>query len=326
MSLSSAGFSSTAHRRAGITLRELEVLRALVATGKTTAAAHRLGVSQPAVSRALAQLETRLDRLLFRRDGGRLVPTAEAIAIDSELEAVFAAIARIGEHAGQRAVMPAVLRVAAPPTIAHRFLPRHIAGFARAQPQVRVSLDVVSSDVLVTQVAEARVDIGISDTEPSHGGVHVEPFRSSDAVCLVPEDHPLAARAEIVPADLDGAPFIALTRRHSARIAIDRVLAEAGVQPRIVIETSTSVSASEFVREGLGLTLLNPFPVAARLTGVAVRPFRPAVRFSAAFLLASGQPPTPATLAFMAHVRSQPDDTPARAAAPETDHAQPAHP
>jgi DNA-binding transcriptional LysR family regulator len=42
---------------AGITLRELEVFRALVATGKTTAAAHRLGVSQPAVSRSLAPLE-----------------------------------------------------------------------------------------------------------------------------------------------------------------------------------------------------------------------------------------------------------------------------
>jgi DNA-binding transcriptional LysR family regulator len=289
-----------------ITLRELEILRALVATGKTTAAAHRLGISQPAVSRALSRLESRLDRQLFLRDGGRLLPMAEALAIDAELEPAFAALARIRERADQRALKPAVLRIAAPPTIAHRFLPGPVARFVRLHPNLRVSLDVLSSDMLVTQVAEGRIDLAFADVDTAHAGVRLEPYLTTEAVCLLPKGHDLAAKEEITPADLADEPFIALTRRHTARIAIDAVFDEAGIACRRVIETSTAVSAAEFVREGLGATLLNPFPVAARLgPDVVVRPFRPSIRFSASFLLPSSVHVTPAALGFMAHLRGE---------------------
>ena len=292
--------------RSGLTLRELEVLRALVQSGTTRAAADRLGISQPAVSRAVAQLEARLKRALFRREGGRLVPLAEALAVDAELDPLFAALGRI-EDSAMRAPDPAVpLRIAAPPTIAHRFLPGPVRDFLTAHPSVPVSVDVLSSDVLVTQVAEGRVDVAISDVEPSHAGVRVEPFRITEAVCMMPPQHPLAARDWVGPADLDGADFIALTRRHSARVAIDAVLAAAGVRARVVIETATSVSAVEYVREGLGLARVNPFPVAWRPDpALAARPFRPAIPLRSSFLLPVGLRPGAAALAFMACVRAR---------------------
>jgi DNA-binding transcriptional LysR family regulator len=46
-----------------------------------------------------------------------------------------------------------------------------------------IQLDVLSSDVLVPYVAEGRVDTAVSDIEPNHAGVRVEPFRASRAVC-----------------------------------------------------------------------------------------------------------------------------------------------
>ena len=60
------------HRRRP-SLRELEVLQAMIATRKTVAAAQMLGISQPAVSRALAALEADVGCALFARQGGRLV-------------------------------------------------------------------------------------------------------------------------------------------------------------------------------------------------------------------------------------------------------------
>ena len=65
-------------------LREFESLRAVVTTGTTIGAAKRLGISQSAVSRSLAQLEARVGRSLFVRQSGRIEPTAEALRLNEK--------------------------------------------------------------------------------------------------------------------------------------------------------------------------------------------------------------------------------------------------
>ena len=290
--------------RSGITFRELEVLRAVVENGTATAAAYRLGVSQPAVSRMVTQMEKRLSRRLFLRKGGRLLPTAEAHAIDAELDGILAALARIEATAGPNPDPSVPLRIAAPPSIAHRFLPGPVAEFARRHPGNQVFVDVVSSDVLVTHVAEGRVDLAITDTEPNHAGVRVQPFHVSDVVCLMRRDDALAARKEITPADLDGRDFVSLTRRHSARAANDGVLTAANVHPRTQTEVATVVFAAELVREGLGVALINPFPTSLRLhASLCLRPFWPRITLRTSFLTPAGTRLSAGALAFMGLVR-----------------------
>ena len=306
--------------RTGITLRELEVLRVLVTTGTATAAADRLGISQPAVSRSIAQIEARLGRRLFLREGGRLLPTADAHAIDAELDAVQAALSRIENAAGPQPDPDQPLRLAVPPTIGHRFLPGPVAEFARRHPRQQIIIDVLSSDVLATQVAEGRVDLGITDTTLNHAGIRQEPFHDSALVCLMPRDHPLAARATITPADLHGVDFITQTRRHSVRAAKDGMLMAASAQPHDRIETATVVLAAELVREGLGVALINPFPTALRLDpSLCLRPFRPKITLRTCFLTPTGARPSAAALAFMDIARAHasqisfdgaPDDQP----------------
>ena len=295
------------NRRPAIDLRHLEILRALIETGKTTVAAQRLGTSQSAISRGIAQLEAQLGRLLFERQGGKLVPTVEAFAIHEQVQPVFKVLARIGEASAPRS-LGGTLRLAAPPTLAHCFLPARIASFIRQNPDVEVSFDITSSDSLITNVAEDRVDLGLTDTIPTHAGVRSELLLETDAVCVLPAGHPLAARGCIEPQDLAGENFIALTRRHSGRFAIDQVLEQAGIAPRTIIETATSVSAGEFVREGLGVALLNPFPVASQLgSSVAVRLFRPRIPYRTSFLMAARAPVPAAAAAFIEHIRASID-------------------
>jgi DNA-binding transcriptional LysR family regulator len=294
-------------RRSAIDLRHLEILRALVETGKTTAAAYRLGTSQSAVSRGIAQLEAQLGRLLFERQGGRLVPTAEAFALNEQVRPALALLERIGED-DRPCAIGGSLRLAAPPTLGHLFLPTRIASFIRQNPGIEISFDILPSDSLVTNVAEERFDLGLTDTVPSHAGVRAELLLATEAVCVLPARHPLAARACIGPEDLAGETFIALTRRHSGRFAIDQVLERAGAAPRIVIETATAVSAGEFVREGLGIALLNPFPIAGQLGPlVAMRPFAPRIAYRTSFLMPARIPISAAVAAFIAHTRTSID-------------------
>ena len=284
-------------------LREFEAFRALVASGTATAAGRRLGVSQSAVSRAIASLEARVGKLLFERVGNRLTPTPEALAFDRSLDGLFEALTRV-DRVRWDAGEGELLRLVAPPTFAHHFLEKRLVSFLALRPAVRVNLEVISSDQLVSGIAEGRFDLGVSDLEINHSGVRQELFRQSDAVVVLPATHPLATRTEIVPRDLVDVPFVALTRRHSIRTTLDRLLTEAGVVPKTVIETATAASAYGFVRAGLGIAVLNPFPIALGNTeGVALRPFNPRVTYRTHFLTPSSGPVGALARAFVKHVR-----------------------
>jgi DNA-binding transcriptional LysR family regulator len=280
--------------KAFATLRDIEVLRAVVAARKTTAAATQLGISQPAVSRAIAQLEERAGRRMFRREGGRLVPTADALTLYAETTPVFDALSRL-DHFAWTSKAQEPLRVVAPPTLAHHFMHDIIARYLVEHADEAIALEVTTSNEVFASVADRKADIGIIGTPIVHPSLVSEPFRRSAAVCAMPAGHRLAAKATIAPADLDGEPFIAFARRHASRVIVDRLFVEAGVRPVIRCETATVASAAELVKAGLGLSLLNPFPVALRPDPELVfRPFLPVVPYETAFVFPAGGPPTAA--------------------------------
>src|SRR5258708_24810538 len=74
-------FPYTTLFRSPMNFKQLEAFQAIMLSGSTTGAAERLGLSQPGISRLLAQLEQDLGLRLFIREKGRLVPTQEAEAL-----------------------------------------------------------------------------------------------------------------------------------------------------------------------------------------------------------------------------------------------------
>lgn len=284
--------SGSMHAHAGSdpyrpSLRELEVLVAVVETGKTTAAAMRLHISQPAVSRALSSLEANTPRALFTRDSGRLVPTADGRAMAEDAQAVFRLLDRVSR--GRTHKSETYLRVVAPPTPAHRFLQSVIASFIRENSTIQIHLEIDSSASVINAVAERQADLGLTDNPVSHDGIETVPFRRARAHMVVPVGHPLETLEEAGPADIAAYPFIALTRRFPSRTIIERLVAERGLTLDIKVETATSASATELVAEGIGIALLNPFPVILRNDErVKFIPFAPAIQFETKFLMPRG--------------------------------------
>lgn len=286
-------------------VRELEVLHAVITTRKTTAAAQRLGVSQPAISRAIAALETRLGRDLFVRDGGRLVPTADAFALDAEAAPIFAALNRL-ESWPETTSAGSVLRIATSPTMAHAFLANLITRYLEVEPDVRIQMEIGRASDALTDVAESIADLGVVDVAMTHAGIRVEPFRQSIAHVLLPSDHPLAEKEMVTPADIAAYPLIALTKRFSARAQFDRAFADAGVEPTIVFEAASLMFVADLVRNGVGISLVNPFPL-AYVTGpkLTFRPFDPAIEFESSFLFPATGTNLPVARRFVDFVRQE---------------------
>lgn len=288
-------------RKSDHSLAEYQALRAMMEGGTTTTAARRLGLTQSAVSRAIGNLEARVGRTLFEREAGRLRPTEEAVRLNHRLDPLFDALNRIE---GPADPVQETLRLIAPPTYAHRFLVSLITSFLQANPNFFISLEVNTSDEVIRGLLEDRFDLGIMGVELSRAGVRLIPYRISSAVCAMPADHPLAGKEVIHPADLDGQPLIANTHRHARRAQLDRLLHAAGARPRIVAEVSTSFAAIDLAKEGLGLTVANPFPVVHfRGSDMAFRRFDSPMEYRSYFTVSDQRPLPRIARAFIRHVR-----------------------
>jgi DNA-binding transcriptional LysR family regulator len=285
-------------------LRDIEIVCAVILERKTTGAATRLGISQSAVSRAIAKIEERMGVSLFHRDGGRLSPTAEALKLFEKGMSIFGALESLDEPAGRG--KSRAITILAPPTISHIFLAREIAEFAKHHADIMVSLDVVTIEELPSWIAEGRGDVGISDTRFAHSGVVIEPFLENRAICLMQADHPLAERRRIVPADLDGVDYVAIHRRHSFRGALDHIFAEFDVVPQITIETGGAFLAAELIQSGLGISVLNPFPLVLQdLPGTVHRPFDADFVFQTNFLMPANAQPSVAVRMFIDFIKQR---------------------
>jgi DNA-binding transcriptional LysR family regulator len=253
-------------------LREIEALRAMVATGKTTQAARDLGTSQPSVSRAIASLEARLGQPLFTRRNGRLAPTAEALAFEARAAVIFDLLDQL---AAPRPGIDgaAAIRFACPPTLANLFLAPLLARFIVSAPGLKVHVEIGTSTDCLAAVAEGSADLGLVDQTPSHDGVRLEIFRRARPHALLPKRHRLAARSELSIGDLVGERVVALSRRFPLRTKVDAAFAAQRAEPLIAAEATTSVFLAELVRAGLGIAILNPFPLELRPDKALV--FRP---------------------------------------------------
>jgi DNA-binding transcriptional LysR family regulator len=284
-------------------LREFESLRAVVTTGTTIGAARRLGVSQSAVSRSLSQLEARVGRALFVRKSGRIEPTAEALRLNDKLDPIFDTLAQI-EGADWAGPVDEPLRLIVPPTLAHHFMISRVASFLKANPGKRLQLDIQATDVLVSGILDLRYDLGLTSAMIQRSGVDLVPWRRSQIVCAMPEGHPFTEKKIIRPEDLEGVALVEFLRRLGTRAITEQMFARAGVRPRQVAETATNMAALELVREGLGVTLINPFPLlSSGHEGIVVRPFDAAIFYNTSFVLPAGRPPSALARQFMRFVK-----------------------
>jgi DNA-binding transcriptional LysR family regulator len=132
-------------------------------------------------------------------------------------------------------------------------------------------------------------------------------------VCVLPDGHPLLEKAEIDLADFEGHAFVSLSSSDPYRIQIDEAFAEAGVLRRSIVETPTAVSVCTFVRQGLGVAIVNPLTALDFVgRGLHIRPLRRAFPFRVNVVFPEHRPANPLVETFMASLIEAADAIKAR--------------
>jgi DNA-binding transcriptional LysR family regulator len=261
-------------------IKQLEVLRTLLATGSTIATAKAMGLSQSGVSRLLAQLESDLALTLFARDKGRLIPTPEATILARDAENVLLAVDRMSGHAEDLrngASGPETVRIGLPSSMWENFAPAMLLDYIAAFPGVRIETFFETTTAINKLVEERTIDLGFLRMEGEVGpGIVVDKVASGQSVCVIPKGHPLAELEEVTAKHLRDVPLILIGRQRPNRMALDQAFKRAGVKQLVKIETHTNSSACSYVAHGLGVTIISSFYANLyRHLPVVHRPFVP---------------------------------------------------
>jgi DNA-binding transcriptional LysR family regulator len=233
----------TAHaaaKPAMINLRQIEVFYAVMRAGSVTEAARILNVTQPAVSVALKQLESRLKMTLFDRSGGRLQPTPEAKALLPDVAEIFGRLGAVERFSQDLAGgARGVLSIAATPPLCDGFVAKAVATFVAKRPGVKVNLQALASPIILDRVINREVDMGVVYEPVVSSAVTTEEVMRAAIGCIMPARHALAKRATIRVRDLAPYPVVTYLPQALLRPYIDRVLSEKASPITVSVETGT---------------------------------------------------------------------------------------
>ena len=266
--------------------RQLEIFRAVMVSGSASRAAELLQITQPAVSRAIGDLEQALAFPLFNRLRGRLVPTPEGQLFFRDVAASFVGLDRLRSAAARiRDFGSGAIRIASLAALGSTLVPDAIRAFREQNGKIAITLQILGSAAVRNLVADGQFDIGLAADEVDLTGVDHQLFGTFRALVAVPPGHKLARRRVIRPADLDRVPFIALAPEDRTRMALDAVLAEAGASPEITVETPYSHTACALALAGIGVALVNPAATDGyKERGLILLPFEPKLAFTSYML------------------------------------------
>ncbi|MGB0846813.1 MAG: LysR family transcriptional regulator [Thiolinea sp.] len=179
-------------------IRQLEAFRATMRAGSVTAAAEMLHISQPSVSRLLADLQHKLGFELFIRSGRGLVATVEARRFYQGVESLFMGTDRLQELADTiRSTAGDVVSLGAIQSVSNIALPRAVSQLYHERPDVRIMVYVRNTPAIIDAVQMQQFDLGIVGRAPPYEGVETLFETVLPYVCLMPETHHLADNAEI---------------------------------------------------------------------------------------------------------------------------------
>lgn len=264
-----------------ITSRQLEAFRAIMEHGTATAAAERLGVSQPAVSKILAGLEHEIGYPLFTRIKRRLAPTSEARLLQAEVARLYHSLEQVTGVAREiRERQVGDLHIYSTPALGRSVLPDVMASFVKRHVKAHIVFHVRSSTYINQKMVDQQIDLGFSMMPFEHPSIVTEELSRAAAVCVLPADHRLARRRVIRPADLRGEHFLSFPLDGRMRHLIDAVFEQEHIERTLQIDVYSSAEACALAARGMGVSIVEPFTARDwQGEGIAVVPFEPRIRY-----------------------------------------------
>lgn len=244
-----------------ISTRQLKAFAAVMDSGLISKAAHEIGVTQPAISKLIQQIEAELGVRLFERSRGRLFATPEANYLRNVANSVLSqlndATRFLQDYGSMRAGDLHVLSIPGPSLF---FLPNLINEFVPELSQVKASLMSGSSASIVNWISNHQMGVGLVEIYETN------PFLTREeldlrCVCALPKSHWLAAKDVITPKDLARENLAMIVSDHPLFEDVRAAFAADNCSMNVQFQSDIFVSQFSMIEERGLIGIIDPINV-----------------------------------------------------------------
>lgn len=238
-----------------MTFAQLRSFATVARLGSVSAAAEALGVSEPAVSAAVAALRRELGDALFVRTGSgiRLTPGGERVAAGAaEIIGLEDRLRReVREARGERGM----LRLVVSPSVAEYVSAPLLDAFTRRRPTLEVSQEIAAAEDFPALIADRRADVALGPLGPPLAAVETRPFLRYKLVVVAAPSHRLVGAREIPLRELARDRWLVGPAGAEAHSALETFFAERVLDPPERGAFATEAAAQAATADGQGVML-----------------------------------------------------------------------
>jgi LysR family carnitine catabolism transcriptional activator len=287
--------------RVGLSLPRIRSFVAVAEERQFRRASERIGLSQPAMSAQLRELEEFLGAALLSRTTRSVHLTAEGekflVRARNILADLESAVLEVRDHASLRRGR---LSVAAIPSVASRILPGVVADFIARYPGIDVQMIELGAQDVERCVASGNADLGIAAVPDRNSELSFSFLMRDRFVGLVAKTNPLARKRRVRLEALFEYPLITTVAGTSIRSALERACREQGRSLRVTHSVTQHQTVVAMVAAGLGVALLPALSLAENLEVVRLMVVDPQITRDLGVIQRKGEPSSAAAQEFIA--------------------------
>ncbi len=277
-----------------LTLRQIEVIRAIMVTGTIVGAARLLNVSAPGISRLMKYTEQAIGLRLFDRRSGRYTPAPVANAIFEQINATFKKVEDLQfTIANVKRGRSQWLRIGSVPSIANVMVPRAIQQVRRKYANLLIDINILKIEEAIDYLLLDKGDVVAMSYRFDHPSVEFEPLATGELFCIVPLDHVLARRKSISAAEIVRHPLIGIDPADPYGGIMAEIFERQRLTYEIPIKARFGTTVCALVKAGLGIAVIDQFTIAHDgVPGVKVLRIEEPTTFQTYVATKAGRPAT----------------------------------
>jgi DNA-binding transcriptional LysR family regulator len=239
-------------------LRLLRVFLAVARAQSITRAAAELGLTQPAVSRAIRELETQTKAVLLERTPSGVRLTEAGTALLAHARVIFAEARAAQEDLDAlNGLAQGTLRVGGSPTVSTYVLPSLLAAFHERYPAVELRINTAPSRAVVRLLVERDIDVALIETPIDDPRTVARVWAYDQLVLVASPGHMLNGRGTVRPSVLTNELLIIREPGSGTFNTVMAALRSARVVPRRRLEVDTTEAIVQLVSSGVGVAIVS---------------------------------------------------------------------